>query len=741
MNLCNYTETSWLQRMTTYLKTYSASEIRKANNQILREKLQGFDFNTKERFLSLWYESYVVLHDKDIQLNQLATRKEYHLCVRRPFRIWRQRYQNLEALDKQVSAIRQAKLKRRLFGGIIFQYKLILENQRLANKMLSKRALATWHTRYSLQIMENTHADKIYEKNIKQGVLYAWNQHKVENHVSNLYNQQLIANFLNLWISRTRLSLNNNDAAILEDREALISNVLARWMENLSLVGDLYQQAEEYANRLAMKHAFDSWKRRTVYDEIFFEYESKIAQKCKKLVFHVWRVRSLQLKEARRFRDFMCCYKQFRKWRITCRSSRIETIKNREIAAKHFKTWNLEEKLVLLTRIKNTRLAVEVLNYWRYRRDEIEYRTNDKFLHHQLISNAKLARKYLGVWRSQFAEVNEMYREAREMYDNSILQNAFYSFIYSDDAVTKNEQTADEIWVKSKETTFFSIWKKAVVNSRKKKKNEALNLFLESKRNKLKASYFEKWKKRYLDVEELSEQANDMHIQSALILQQDCLSQWIDRFLIISRNNRLAVARIDQTVLEKTFELWRNSKFEIDDLHTESQTFLAGSDMQRLERLYRIWRMRMFKLKTKGRDADDFHKRILELRFRTIWRFWKLRTQEVRSENSFIHQKNIRASTRKLGALSVGAQKLKMQNSLPPKSAPISSVTFPDLKDTDGVHFPPDFVLETPTRARIRKSNPLTSLGRWRRSKTPGVLNFEAQNASQALSTSPSDGR
>lgn len=737
VNLCNFPGSSWFDRMNSYLQTYSASELRKANNQILREKLRGFDSNTKERFLSLWYESYVVLHDKDTRQSQLAVKTDYVNSVRNPFRIWRQRCQYLRSREAQVKSARQMLLKRRMFGNMIINYRSVLKNQMTADTVLRRHYFEKWNDCYGQQMELDAKANLIYERNVKQNALETWDQAKTEQGVTTVYNERLASEWLDHWISRTKTIVDAKDVAVSGDREELISNALVQWMDRLAIVEDMNLQASEFANRLALKNAFECWKRRTVYDDIYYNYESYFTTKLKKHVFAAWRMRSLQIKEARRFRDFMCCYNQFHAWRIACRSRQMEALKNEELAAKHLKIWSLEEKLVFFSKIKNTQLAVEVLNHWRLRREELDSRTRDQFKQFQAQRNARLAKDFLQIWRSHFNEIKVQANRADQIYNTNISKQAFYALVISDDKIIQNEETAVDIWTKQQKTRYLATWTKSLANLKKKRREDIFDKYLADSKSRILRQYLSTWVNNYLDVEELNQAAESMVAERDESIQRDYLGRWTDKYTVIARNYRLADSRFDQTVLENAVDKWKTAKYELDDLHSQSSTFLANSDFQRLERIYRIWRMRMFKLKTKARDADDFNKRLLDLRFRTLWRYWKLKTQDVQAETSFLHQKNIRASTRKSVAASAMFHK-KVQMSLPAKIIP--AVTFPELNDGDGGHFPPDFVLETPTRSRIRKPLPVTSLGRWRRTKTPGPLSFDSQLTHQT-SVSPSDGR
>lgn len=735
VNLCNYAGPSWSHRMTAYLKTYSVNELRKANHQILREKLRGFDAKTKERFLSLWYESYVVVHDRDLRSTQFAEKLDYVNSTRRLFHIWQEKYEFYRELEQQAKKSRDLLLKQNALSNFADKYSVILKNTNTADTIIKRRALRIWKKRYLYEQATHAHADEICERNIKQHILETWDQNKTEKQMTEFYNKKIANQALDHWLTRTREINDSASIAEEENRRELLSSAISQWMHRLSLNDDMTLQANELANRLTLSRAFQTWKRRTVYDYIEFDLENRSYHKHMREIFNAWRMRTLQLKEARRFRDFMSCYNQFQVWRIKCRSRALDAAKKARTAEEYFKIWHLEEKQTLFTRVKNSQLAVNVLNHWRHRRNEIDIDTNDKLRQVQAITNTTIARNFLRGWKYRLDTFSENYAKAVDMYDNNLLGHALDSILCANESVLNNEEKADRMWRANLQKRVVINWRNTLSALQRRQRQTILEQFLQKKNVNIQKKSFNVWVKRSLDMADLNAKCDMLVAQRQDVLRRDAFDQWTSRYFIIARNIRLADTRLEQNYLEKNFEIWKNAMYELEDLKSQADSFLYGSDLQRLERVYRIWRMRMFKLKTKGRDAIDFHQRLLDLRFRTIWRFWKLRTQDIRAENSFLHQKNIRTSARK-GPYSAGVTK-KVQMSLPPKI--ISAGSFTEFDDI-GTEYRQSDVLETPTRTRIRKPIPLTFLGRWRRNKTPaGALNFDSQLPPQQIS--PSDGR
>lgn len=736
VNLCNFNGPSWSDRMSAYLKNYSANEIRKENHKIMREKLHGFDLKTKERFLSLWYESYVFVSERDQIGTEFASTRNYVHSIRNPFFVWRKKLEILRAQDEQVQISRDSKLKQRALALILNRARQVKQNYSKADLALVGHRFDKWRSRHITVTKNTAKATQICEQNTKQHVMELWDEAKTEREVLRSYNHRIVSKALSVWAKRAKKVLEETDIAVTGHSQDLLSRGLSQWVQHLSLVENMDVKAQKMADRLALSHAFAAWKRRTVYDEIYFDFEARREYRVQKAVLDAWRLRTLQIKEARRFRDFMSCYTHLKAWRLQTRLSQLQTSKNQKTASKFFNMWRLEQKAVIFTRMKDSQLAYDALTHWQDRVQTIKDSVNRNYVEFQITKNSRLVQSVLHIWREKLQAQNDKAVTASNMYNQVILKQAFDSVLAGLETIASNEEIAVAQYSKNKKSQFFAYWRDTLHLVREERREALLENYVREKNAARQRKVLTLWLNKSLEVEDLNAQCDALISQRQRACVQKFFGSWSKQSLDIARNIRLADARFEQARLEETFDKWKSAKYELDSLESQAQSVLYSSDLQKLERVYRVWRMRMFKLKTKRRDADDFHQRLLDLRFRTIWRYWKLKTQDIRAEQSFIHQKNIMASARKGGLASTGGLQKRVQMSLPAKAIPMDS--FADFEE-NASEYRQDYVLETPTRARIRKPIPMTSLGRWRRNKTPGVTGLDLSVPPQPLS--PTEGR
>ena len=106
---------TWSTRLSAYLQTYSAAELRRANNTLLRARLHSFDNRTRDRFLGLWYESYSAQTERDKKLGEIAAQYNWCRVVAAPLQLWFTRLTEQRAREAAAGAKADLRLKRLMF--------------------------------------------------------------------------------------------------------------------------------------------------------------------------------------------------------------------------------------------------------------------------------------------------------------------------------------------------------------------------------------------------------------------------------------------------------------------------------------------------------------------------------------------------------------------------------------------------------------------------------------------------
>lgn len=707
VNLCNITGISWSERLEAFLHSHSASEIRRASNLALREKLRSFDLNQRERFLALWYESYSVLHKKDARLTQIAIQKDFEQTAHHALHTWFNSYSKMVHLQDQVCQARDVLLKRRMFGRFILKYKQTLENNLLARDHQCRLYLKIWKRKSSEIRGNHTKAVNIYQNNSKTTIFDMWYQATTEEHISGLYDKKLASEFLDLWNRRTESIVRRNTSIDVENDQFSLSNALSHWMERLSLVRSMNAQARSIAFKNTLQSTFLTWKRRTVYDSISIDFDEIKNTRMARQAFTAWKMKSGQLKKAREFHEYSCYINQFQAWRRASRLNRLVSIKNETIARRYMKFWRLENRNLQFNRIQNTRSAIDVLDHWSYRLNAIEVRTNERYQQFLYSTNCCLARNYLEHWRTVCDQLQENNQLAIGIYNDKITQLAFDSILSADDLIVQNEEVAAKLYAHNAMKKVIAKWKSAKLNNQRLKRLDALEQFTTTRALELKKKVFHQWVNQFSYVQVLDSNAALIFTQRSSMFETHYWNKWVEKYLVYADNTRKIDSQIRHKSLQFSLKCWMQAKLKLEDNYSKSDAMLATINRPLIERVYRAWTMRMFKLKNKQRDADDFHNRMLAIRLRMFWRKWRAKLREA--QNSVL-QGNVTTS---------GFNPL-----LSEVSAPQSTRNFiPSVES-----FPSDFIFETPTRQRIRKPLAATTQSRWRKHKTPGTINFNLQD-------------
>lgn len=725
VNLCSLSEPTWSDRMDVYLRTYSFREMRRAKYQTLRARLDSFDNKTKDRFLGLWYEAYIVLEEKDRQMTEVAESYDYATTISAALRVWFYRYQKLKDQREEATKKEGLKLKQKCLNKLLQNTRLVAEDKIYADQLAIRNHLRIWTERYREVKNQAEMADLVYERALKERAFRALDQTHSELEAERIYNTKIAHFAISTWKSRLEYVYKMESAAISNERVTSIYDAFHVWESRNRSIESMNRTAYQMYDKSILTRVFEIWKSKSKYDRLLAEFLEKKDAQAKKDILNEWKTRSELVYTSRVLGQYNVCKKVFKQWRLECRSQRVVSISNDEMLSTAFHNWRLESKLNLYVKVKNTDIASEVLDYWRRAREQVELNTYKQYSSFLLAQNSKLASKIIGAWHSHFVDIEERQDEADAIYHKNIAQHGLYLLIYRFNSIKENEEKADEICNTRTFKKYIGLWKKKKKTVQKQRQQELLEQYESERDLRLKEKYLYVWVERVVRIDDMNSVCNQMLDDQELGFQRDALNIWLDAQESIERNGRIAEAQYSQSILSRTFDEWKLQSTRLSELQAQADILAAESHQQLLERVYRLWRMRMFKLKTKARDADDFHKQVQTQRLRQIWRHWKARARED-DTTRIIHQENLDRYTR----------------------STVRRPVFDSIGLAGGseraVEKMREYVLQTPTKQRSRNQVPLTSLGRWRRNRTPaygGYGTHQFEDMIQEARRSPTEGR
>lgn len=733
---------TWSTRLSAYLQTYSAAELRRANNTLLRARLHSFDNRTRDRFLGLWYESYSAQTERDKKLGEIAAQYNWCRVVAAPLQLWFTRLTEQRAREAAAGAKVDLRLKRRMFDRLLARCQAVTVAEEKADRLTKGWVLRRWMQRYRGEVERSQVAQLVYNRSLKERYLLAIDHAKVEVQTDRVYNRRLAEEVLTGWINRTKRIVQMDNQAAEEDRAILINDVFQQWARSFDIVDDMYAHAELASDTLALKHTLATWKRRTKHDTALRELLNKKETNSLKSIFTSWLSKSTDYRRARELNKYHTLGHSLKIWRLGTRANQVTAVRNEELSQRYFAKWRLQARLNLFTTLRNTSLAAGILSHWCDALDKVEVRTYDRYDEYQAVKNTRLAEKFLAVWRTRNAVQAEREAEATSVYNQGIVRHAFYSLMYRDDQLIDQANTADKQYRLATLKAHLAQWRGALVHLKTQRREAALATFQKEQATRLADKYLNLWFGRYVDVEELETTGDELAAEREMAMKREALVVWAERARTVAENAREA----DRQVAARALVRWHESHERVAQLETDADDFVLASNLQLVERTYRAWRMRMFKVRTKARDADDFNKQLGEQRFKAVWRYWKLRTWELQNERALMPTMSQRQPQKQqhppaanflqqresvMRSYSILRRPLVHATATNPRPVPqlvaftapepaLAPAEPPDQAETPaGPAADEEYAPETPTRPHVRKTVPYTSLGRWRRARTP----------------------
>lgn len=810
---------TWKECVEAFSKSYSAAELKRNRYIQLREKLKLFDDATRERFLALWYESYISSNHETTRLNHLAdtyangttTNTAASLLHR-----WVSKRIHISHLEFQARRIDDILTKEKIFSHWQDRIFKIRDDETIADGVLVQRVLRRWlkRTRHIRKMQQQ--ATEFHRDNLMIDSMDTWRQRNVEAIVSRQYDTQLCTQAFTKWINKTATIVRARNLAEDWDTTNILTSTLNAWISKYDNIQNTAESTAVLYEDTLKRKTFVEWNR-TLNDTVATEeLQIKWRMRRARQILQDWRTRNLQVREARRFRDFMCAYRAFKSWRLAASCNSMMRSHNIALTSEIMKSWKRLERERVFIRISNRQLAIDVLFHWRA--ETIRKREERQFKLEQFSQRGdiNLLKQCMAVWKYNSAQPKTNLEVARDFYETSNQNSAYKAlttWVRRTQQVLENEDQADEIYQFKLSERFVDQWKHAVVSLRRKKRDRALQQLLKQKEIALKQKAFQALLIRFEAVLEMDQKAETIVTSRDNETKQQVMNVWLNKLSRIYNLQSVADTLSGDNLLHHKFVSWRSNMERVRTIDKQAQNMEQETNNSTIDNIFRIWRIRMFKLQTKQSTAKEFSDRGDRRKAKLMLRMWRDKSTEreqLRYEYEIQNQQpytngndvfgNIKSthtnsmtvvqneplfrgpnSSSNLNAAAAAAARLAPFNpvgsnlngsgsvfySAPrPSSGRGESDVISPLKDrqihptfaqrqrtNNQTHSPPllnfnelnegisrlnmteprptsrhqpvsppgpNYALETPTRSRIRKPVPMTSISRWKLAMTTG---------------------
>lgn len=618
---------TWRECVSAFAKSYSASELKRAKFHMLREKLRTFDDATRERFLALWYDAYVTLNETTTKLNHIASSFASEKLSVDCFNVWISKYHSIIINRRRAEQGSALLTKANSFGKLHSKFIIIKENEAIADGLVVSKKLTLWKKRLAKIKQQSQTAVVIHDSNLCASVLDDWRQSTTEKITDSIYLSKLAAKMLGIWKLKTATIIHQQNLAVDWDYSQVIDSTLSKWIASYdTLVIDNTNKAiEVYADTLALS-TFNTW-RRTLDHTI--KLETLQAKKDVRLVSGIlksWQTRNRQIREARRFRDFMSCYKFFRTWKQNEACAELIRKKNVDIASFSLKVWALRSREAVFVRVSNRALAMDVLAIWRDK--ATASRNSREQLLESYLGNKQqlLAQNCWGVWKHNTRLQVQNMEIAVALHDDSVAHGSFNSILTKFDKLQIQKLEAESIYNTSLINKGLKQWKFSFVESKTQSRETLFINFCAHRDKLLKTKVFNHLLNTHLDIDSMTEAADNIRTAKMTFIQTNILHKWIQKRRAAHKNRELAETLDRDSATYKYIDIWSTRLRHLRLLDNEARRLKSEQDVQHLDQVYKVWRIRMFKLSTKNRDADDFYDRSINIKLKSMWRNWKLKT-------------------------------------------------------------------------------------------------------------------
>jgi hypothetical protein len=707
VGLCNYHEPTWSERLEQCLADHSLEERRRLRKEHLQGQYNDFTDLIKERILYNWYDRTIERQNRMAMAEfKDATHLRREVLSRWVYRLRMDR-ENMR-LSIQYS---EERIKNRNLNNWLTRMDHLKTQRFRQEAIIRKKFFNRWKTQYNNNCAMEEIADERYKRYLKSSHLVDWIYQAMETKLSSDMDHQLLQEGLNIWIAFTRHTRLQSDQAIERDETQLMSDNFYTWKEQSDKILDDYLVAQEMSDVYTAKHILQTVKRAGHLSKLEREHCAKYGKTQKKDIFGDWRQRMLQVKEARRFRDFMLCMRMFKHWRRETGSQVIARFVDYDIAKEKFRLWLLAERESVFCRYRQGLFARSILEVWINKTIDVRINVQESYQTVHYDTSKRLVRDVLWTWKEKHQTLQKLNERAEDFRVDKLLSLGFKTIRTASHDLLLLDHEAERIDSFNTLRKTLRHWKDYTLRHKQTRLENVCSEWIAEQEKGIQQKVIEHWIGKLWDIENQDGNADAVFNATQMKRARIILRLWQQKLKSLQADCSRADAIYSNSILSSHMVKWIDRKTQADHSMEEAGFIADIKDIEKQEAMFRTWRMKMFKLESKNRDADLFLDRLQATRFRRIWRLWRAKTSDAVATITAISSEN-------------------NENTSSQDSDATMTVTKPPQEQSNPL-------LETPTRVRSRKRVQFTSVDRWRKIKGNGPPAFSPTKATPVPTSTP----
>lgn len=707
VGLCNYHEPTWLERLEQCLADHSLAETRRLRKEHLHGQYNDFMNLIRERLLYNWYNSAI---ERQNRMAMAEFKDSTHLR-REVLSRWVYRFRMNRENTRLSIQYSDERIKSRGLDNWLMRMDHLEARRVQQEKIIKKRFFNRWKTQYNdVRAMEDV-ADEQYMRYLKSSHLVSWIYQAMETKISKDIDGQLVKEGLGIWIAFTRHTRLQSYQAVEKDTTKLVSDNFYTWKEQSDKVLDDHLVAQEMSDVYTAKHILQVVKRAGRLSKLERGYCDKNGKARKKDILEGWRQRTLQVKEAKRFRDFMLCMRMFKHWRRETGCQMITRFVDYDVAKVNFRLWLLAERESVFRRYREGLFARSILEFWISKTIDVRINVQKSYETVHYDTSTRLLGDVLLLWRQKHQRLVKLNEQAEDFRVDKLLNLGFRTLTTTSNDLLLLDHEAERINTFNTLRKYLRHWKGYTQRHKQMRLENICSEWVAKQEKDMQQMVIEHWIGKLWDIENQDGNADAVFNANQMKRARSILHLWEQKLDSLQSDYSRADAIYSNSILSSHMAKWLRRKTQVNRSMEEAGFIADIKDLEKQETMFRTWRMKMFKLESKNRDADLFSERLQATRFRRTWRLWRAKTSDAVATITAISSENNEGTMSQDSEATMTVPKSPQEQSNP--------------------------LLETPTRVRSRKRVQFTSVDRWRKIKGNGIPIFSPTKATPVPTSTP----
>lgn len=502
-------------------------------------------------------------------------------------RFWKIWVLKTVAIVQRSEEVRQRVLARKYFVA----WKAVVErNEERVRQFQLYQPFHRWRAATKERASEWQLAQRWYNQGLVRAVYVVWVQRYWTVVMRKRREEALIRKTYTKWREHTNQALKRRAMAEAFLRRMTLQKSFMVWLQRTEDWLEKNCKVGRHADLVIAVNAFQRWRTRTQTEPLNREARNRRAHYLATNTFKIWRQRTKDHIAAQEQYKRNLSRRVLRTWRLAFRQQVVQYERCTALQRRVFQTWQQKQRAAVLRRDINNRNAIKVLRIFA---EKLRQRSQHLASAYQLVAtrrNQSLALDILNCWRTRLNNLTTLESSAQLHRQKALLHKPFQTW-HSRTIFYTHDRTLDATAFRDFFAMKYALQKLRAASFQERTARLKASFRTVSRRRlqNLAARSLSKWRARTATLQTRSE---TVVLERQQALKKLILDGWRENIAIIAAKRQRAEEINIQRILRTGFEAWETHFQHVRSLEQRADQYRLQSEEALKSGFMRLWKYR-----------------------------------------------------------------------------------------------------------------------------------------------------